>query len=138
MKSPLLFSLPKFPGKGGVLSFIEETTDFPLNTIKRVFWVYGTEDHIERGNHAHINSDRIIICLQGAIKVKLEDVSGKQYLYDLHEPDKALFIPRLHWINLSFSNEAMMLALVSCLMEEDQLIHTYTDFKEFSLKTEFN
>jgi hypothetical protein len=128
MNTPRLLPFPKFTNKGGSLSFIEQSATCPID-VKRVFWIYDTLDEVTRGNHAHLNSERILVCLQGHIEVTLENLAGEISTYDLISPSEGLYIPKLHWIKMKFASTSMMVAMVNCLLEEDQVIHDYAVFK---------
>jgi hypothetical protein len=127
--SPYLITLSKNAGKSGYLSFIEESDDFPID-IKRVYWIYGNSQDTNRGDHAHINSDRILVCLQGAVHVTMESVEGKIFSFDLSEPWVALYFPRNYWINLEFDEGSLLIALSSCLFRDEKVERDYQNFKK--------
>jgi hypothetical protein len=127
--SPYLIPLSKNAGKSGYLSFIEESTDLPID-IKRVYWIYGNSQDAVRGNHAHINSDRILVCLQGTVHVKMESVEGKIISFDLNDPSIALYFPRNYWINLEFEEGSILIALSSCLFQDEKVERDYQNFKK--------
>jgi oxalate decarboxylase/phosphoglucose isomerase-like protein (cupin superfamily) len=132
MSEPRLLSFPKFTNKGGSLSFLEQSATCPID-VKRVFWIYDTETEVARGNHAHLNSERILVCIQGKIEVSLENKEGLVTSYVLTNPDEGLYIPKLHWIKMLFAPKSMMVAMVNCLLDEDQVIHDFEEFKNVNL-----
>ena len=127
--NPYLITLSKNAGKSGYLSFIEESNDFPID-IKRVYWIYGNSQDGVRGNHAHINSDRILVCLQGVVHVKMESVEGKIISFDLNDPSIALYFPRNYWINLKFEEGSILIVLSSCLFQDEKVERDYQNFKK--------
>lgn len=126
---PYLITLPKLAGKSGVLSFLDEGGDLPIQ-VKRVYWIYNVDEAAVRGNHAHVNADRVIACLSGSVTVSMEDVQGKAYSFVLDDPSKALYFPRLHWVRLTFTKGAILIALSSCVFENDEIVSDYDQFKK--------
>jgi hypothetical protein len=124
---PRLIELPKSQGKGGALSFIEEGENLPFK-VKRIFWIYEVDSDVERGHHGHEFSHRIIVCLQGEIKVEIQDLYGNEYSYVLDSPSQAVYFPPRHWLKTTFKKGAILLSATSHLYEED---HTITDYEDF-------
>ncbi|HEU5289679.1 MAG TPA: FdtA/QdtA family cupin domain-containing protein [Cyclobacteriaceae bacterium] len=131
-----MITLTKNPGKSGNISFLEESHEmFP---IKRVYWIYDVTENAMRGNHSHLNSERIIVALQGSVEVSIENVQGESYSFNLHKPSQALFVPRLHWVKLKFEKNSLMIALSSCLFEDDVLLTDYTQFKQLRYNSQMS
>jgi len=131
LESPYLIKLNRVASKGGVLSSIQADESLPME-IKRSYWIYDTDENALRGHHVHLNSSRILVCLAGAVEVLLEGKSGLISRWNISRPDVALFIPTLHWINLRFSPGTILLVFASCLLEEDNMLKSYTEFKAYS------
>ncbi|MDH5475628.1 MAG: FdtA/QdtA family cupin domain-containing protein [Cyclobacteriaceae bacterium] len=129
MFSPKFIELPEFSSKGGVLSFIEEGDHLPFK-VRRIYWVYDVENEVERGNHCHEYSHRIVVCLAGEVKVELVDLQGVKYSFELNRPNQIVYIPPKHWMTTTFSSGAILLSATSHLFEEDRPI---TDYDEFLL-----
>ena len=125
---PYLITLTKNPGKSGSISFLEEGEEiFP---IKRVYWIYDVSEGAIRGDHSHMNSERILVALQGNIEVSIESVQGENFSFNLQKPSQALFVPKQHWIKLKFEKNTLMIALSSCLFEDDIILTDYNQFKQ--------
>lgn len=133
---PHVITLSKNLGKSGNISFLEESQDmFP---IKRVYWIYDVTESALRGNHSHLNSERIIVALQGKVEVEIESVQGENYSFVLRKPSEALFVPRLHWIRLKCEKNAILVVLSSCLFEDDVVITDYNEFKRLKFKSQMS
>ena len=94
----------------GCLTSVEELLDVPID-IKRIFYMHHvTED---RGGHAHIDTDQIVIPISGTFKIKLFD--GKESkVFDMFDSTKGLYIPRLTFTDLyDFSLDAVCLVLAN-------------------------
>jgi len=94
----------------GCLTSIEEIQDVPIE-IKRIFYMHHvTED---RGGHAHIDTDQVIIPISGSFKVKLFDGKDTE-CFDMNDCTKALYVSRLTFTDLfDFSEDAVCLVLAN-------------------------
>lgn len=94
----------------GCLSSVEGGQDIPFE-IKRIFYMHHvTED---RGGHAHIDTDQLIIPISGFFKVKLFDGKHTE-IFDMHDCTKGLYVPRLVFTDLyDFTQDAVCLVLSS-------------------------
>lgn len=128
---PYLIDLPKIPGINSQLTFFESGADFPI-VIKQVYWIYDVDTTAVRGNHAHANADRVIICLNGEVEVIIENIRGEKQTFILNDPSKALYFPRLHWIRLNFSKGSVLIAFSSCSYQDDIVIKDYQEFRKFN------
>ena len=127
MRKPYIFDLPVISGTNGKLSFIEESSDSFL--IKRVYWIYDSIAGVVGGNHAHLNTDRILICSMGKALIQLEDSKGEKYKFILDHPAKGLYFPKLHWITYELIERTILMVLTDALYEDDVKIADYADFK---------
>ena len=124
---PRLIELPKSKGKGGALSFIEEGENLPFQ-VRRIYWIYGIDFEVERANHCHEFSHRVMFCLHGKVIVNIDDLYKEHYSFELTAPNQALYIPPKHWIKLTLSPETILLSASSHLYEDDFAITNYDDF----------
>lgn len=131
--NPYLITLKKNAGKSGNLSFLEENNDLPIQ-IKRVYWIYEVSADAERGNHAHLASDRIIVCVHGVADVSIENTKGEIFSFRLATPSQAVFLPRYHWVRIKLSQGAVLITLASSLFEEDVVERDYVKFKSSALQ----
>lgn len=94
----------------GALTSVEELCDIPID-IKRIFYMHHvTED---RGGHAHIDTDQVVIPISGSFKIKIFD--GKESkVFEMNDCTKGLYIPRLTFTDLyDFTPEAVCLVLAN-------------------------
>ena len=94
----------------GILSSIESSIDIPFE-IKRIFYMH----HIvsDRGGHAHLDTDQVIIAISGGFQIELYDGTEK-VSFTMDNPIKGLFVPRMIFIQLfDFSKDAVCLVLAS-------------------------
>ena len=111
----------------GQLVAIEEGHDVPFD-IKRVFYIYGTQEGIPRGQHSHFKTKQYLIAVNGSCKVTLDD--GKESVtYDLDQPSKGLFQDALIWGSMhDFSSDCVLLVLANEHYEDSDYIRSYDDF----------
>jgi WxcM-like, C-terminal len=126
---PYCITLKKTDVKSGSLSYIEQSGDLPI-AVKRIYWIYDVDNDAERGNHAHANSDRVIICLYGTVEIVLENSEGESFFFLLNNPCQVLFFPRNHWIKLTCSKGSILVVASSCIFSEDEMITNYQEFKK--------
>ena len=105
-----LIDLKTIEDSRGSLTAVEGAQDIPFE-IKRIFYLYHVS--ADRGGHALIDTDQVLIPIHGKLMVKL--FNGKEtdeYLMD--DCTKGLFIPRLYFTNIyEFSPESVCLVLSS-------------------------
>ena len=128
MPKPRIINLPEIEGKQGKYSVLEE----PLLPFvpRRVYWIYDSVPENTGGNHAHLNADRVLICVNGKAKVHLESIEGLHYDFILDHPSKALYFPRLHWITYTLQDQAILMSLVNVPFNEDVKIADYANFRQ--------
>jgi hypothetical protein len=131
ISKPYCTILQKTEVKSATLSYMDVLGDLPID-VKRLYWIYNVSEGSERGNHAHANSDRVIVCMKGIVNAVIENSSGEKFDFILDDPSKILFFPKWHWINLALSENSILLVASSCAFKEDVLITDYLEFKKTS------
>ena len=128
VKTVYKIALPSVCDKRGVLTSIEANQSIPIE-IKRVFYMH----HItqDRGGHAHIETDQVIIPISGSIKVKVFD-GVKEDVYVLDNCTEGLFVPRLTFCDLhDFSKDAVCLVLANTHYDMGKSLRNLSDFMEY-------
>jgi hypothetical protein len=126
---PHLITVPKVNSKSGTLSFMEVDGTLPFD-VKQLYWIYNIEGDADRGNHAHLNTDRVIICISGTIDILVESVAGEQYKFQLKDPSEVLFYPRMHWIKLKFHKGALAAVGASDVFKNDIAVKDFNEFRK--------
>ena len=124
------------PVKGdhrGQLIAIEGNIDIPFS-IKRVFYIYGTENNVPRGQHAHFKTKQFLVCVNGSCRVTLDD-SHKKTTYELNRPYIGLLQNELIWGEMhDFSYDCVLLVLASENYISEDYIRDYASFVRFVSK----
>lgn len=114
----------------GQLIALEEFKDIPFR-IKRVYYMYDTEDGFVRGKHAHKNLQQILVCIHGSCKIKLDNGKEKK-IVPLERPYEGLYVANNMWREIfDFSPGAVLLVFASEFFDEDDYIRDYDEFLKF-------
>lgn len=126
MEKVRLINLPKLKDNRGSLSFVEGKNHIPFE-IKRIFYLYENSE-MERGDHAHKESEQFIIPINGSFDFCVTDGKEKK-TFHLNDPSKGLYIPTMIWCNLkNFSSGSSCLVLSSDIYKEDDYYRNYQEF----------
>ncbi len=122
----------EFPQNGnselGYLSFIEDNQLIPFD-IKRVYWIYGLErNSSERGNHAHINDEQVIICMQGKAIIETIDQNNNTNKFELLKPSQGLFVPKLIWKNIKIDSNTILICISSKKYQPNNYLKDFNTF----------
>lgn len=100
----------------------------PFN-IKRVYYIYHTEQGVSRGHHAHKNLKQVAICVAGKCRMVLDDGANREEVW-LDCPTKGLVIEDMVWREMhDFSKDCVLLVLASQHYDESDYIRDYDDFQ---------
>lgn len=112
----------------GQLVALEKGEDFPFD-IKRVYYIWGTEPHITRGNHAHKQLEQVIVCTSGSCDFVLDDGKGRVEKVHLDNPAQGLYIKSNIWRQFTnFSRDCVVMVLASEHYKEEDYIRNYDKF----------
>jgi hypothetical protein len=128
MEKPFLFDFSQTGDEeNGLLSVAEHSQSLPFEP-KRVYWVYKTPENVSRGNAANRKCVYALVCPKGEALVEIIDLKGQKSNFKLTDPNQGLYIPPMHWRNVSLDSEAILLCLAS---EKFDLEDYIRDFEEF-------
>lgn len=115
-------------GINGSLVFAEIVKQIPFD-IKRVFWIKAGGE-ASRGDHANLKVHEVLVCLQGSVKVLLDN--GQRYNeFVLNDPSKGLFIKSKTWIKMTeFAENTILMCLASEPYDEKDYLRDYKAFEE--------
>ena len=115
----------------GNLIAVEESITIPFQ-IKRVFYMNNISQ--DRGGHAHINTDQVIIAVHGTFKVKLSNDKNST-VFHFKNSEKGLFVHKLIFTELyDFSPNAVCLVLASTNYDIKKSLRNIEDYLSY-LKT---
>ncbi|MES2486368.1 MAG: FdtA/QdtA family cupin domain-containing protein [Bacteroidota bacterium] len=127
-----IIDLPVIEDSRGNLAFIQE--GIVPYAFKRVYYLFDIPSGAERGGHAHIEQNEVLIALSGSFDVILDDGSLRES-YTLNRPGKGLHITTGIWRELeNFSSGAICLVIAEDVFSEADYIREYADFLTYKNK----
>lgn len=121
----------EFPQKGderGHLVIVEGKQDVPFE-IKRIFYIYGSDANVVRGQHANLRSEFVLINVAGKSKVKVKDGLGNEAIFSLNRPHTGIYLPKMVWKDMyDFSKDSVLLVLSSEHYDPEEYIRDYDEF----------
>ncbi len=114
----------------GGLCFFEGERDIPF-AIKRIYFIFHTEEGIRRGFHAHKETRQLLFCPHGEIDILLDD-GREQQIVTLDDPSKGLLLSSCLWREMIWkqTDSVLCVAASTCYDEEDY-IRDYDDFLRY-------
>ena len=129
-----IIELPKFLDARGNLSFAENFTQIPFE-IKRTYWLYDVPGGENRGGHAEINNEELIVALSGAFDIVVDDGNEKK-TFTLNRSYYGLYLPKGLWREIkNFSTNAVALEFGSIPYDVNDYILNYEAFKVYANST---
>lgn len=111
----------------GSLVALEETKNVPFE-IKRVYYMFNTQDGIRRGFHAHKNLIQLAIPVRGACKFLMDDGHERLDII-LDNPASGLLIEPMMWHEMyDYSEDCVLLVLANDHYDESDYIRNYDEF----------
>ena len=131
-----LAQMLEFPQHGddrGHLVIVEGQNDIPFE-IKRIFYIYGSDNEVVRGQHANRRSEFVLINVAGTSKVRVKDGRGNEAVFSLNRPHTGIYLPKMVWKDMyDFSEDSVLLCLSSEHYDANEYIRNYDDYvKEVS------
>ncbi len=112
----------------GSLIGIEKNLNIPFS-IRRIYYIFGTQKDVSRGFHAHRDLQQLIICVSGSCRMVLDD--GRERVeHIIDRPNKAIFVRNMVWREMhDFSEDCVLVVVASEVYDERDYIRDYRDFK---------
>lgn len=111
----------------GKLVVVEGESDIPFD-IKRVFYIYGSDTDVIRGQHANKKTEFVLINVSGTSKVKVDN-GVETEIIELNRPRMGLYLPNNLWKDMyDFSEDSVLLVLASEHYDSSEYIRDYEQF----------
>lgn len=124
-----IIELPKILDARGNLSFAENFKQIPFE-IKRTYWIYDVPGGEDRGGHAFIENQEVVIALSGAFDMVVDDGTS-QKTFSLNRSYYGLYIPAGLWRTMkNFSTNSFALEFGSVAYSAGDYIREYDEFKK--------
>lgn len=113
----------------GKLVVVEGARDIPFD-IQRVFYIYGSDSEVVRGQHANRESEFVLINVGGTSKVRIDN-GHSEAVVELDKPMMGLYIPTMVWKDMyDFSEDSILLVLASTHYNGSEYIRDYEAYKK--------
>ena len=114
----------------GYLVVVEGMKDIPFE-IKRIFYIYGSDPLVIRGQHANRKTEFVLINVFGQSKVKVKDGKGNEAVFSLNRPHTGVYLPKMVWTDMyDFSPDSVLLCLASEPYDVKEYIRDYEEFSK--------
>ena len=111
----------------GKLVVIEGGLAIPFD-IQRVFYIYGSDETVVRGQHANRESEFVLINVSGTSKVRITD-GKEEFNVELNKPMMGVYIPKMVWKDMyDFSPDSVLLVLASTLYDGKEYIRNFAEY----------
>ena len=111
----------------GKLVVVEGAQDIPFD-IQRVFYIYGSDSEVVRGQHANRNSEFALINVSGSSKVRVDN-GFEEEIIELNRPRMGLYLPTMLWKDMyDFSADSVLLVLANTHYDGHEYIRDYDEF----------
>jgi acetyltransferase-like isoleucine patch superfamily enzyme/dTDP-4-dehydrorhamnose 3,5-epimerase-like enzyme len=129
VKGVKIYNLPLIIDMRGSLSFAEYGQYLSF-LPKRYFLVFNVANKEIRGEHAHKTLEEFLVCVHGSCSLVISDGQHRQEIL-LDRPNIGVHIPPMIWgTQYKYSDDAVLLALVSDVYDAGDYIRDYDDFLE--------
>ena len=115
--------------RGNLVVIEGEGRDIPFD-IKRVFYIYGSDSSVVRGQHANRETEFLLVNVSGTSKVKVDN--GKESeIIELNKPRMGLYLSSMLWKDMyDFSEDSVLLVLASRHYDSKEYIRNYDEYLE--------
>lgn len=126
-KKPSIVEFQERGDERGYLVVAESNAEVPFD-IKRVFYIYGTEENVARGEHANRLTEFMLIVVNGSCKVDVDDGNNVE-MFELKHQNQGLYLPKMYWKTMyDFSPDCILLVLCSEKYNSEEYIRDYDEF----------
>jgi dTDP-4-dehydrorhamnose 3,5-epimerase-like enzyme len=106
----------------------ERSVPFP---IRRVYYIFGTKDGVERGFHAHKALNQVAVAVSGSCEMVLDDGESTVSV-TLSSPNLGVYIgPGIWHVMSDFTEDCVLLVLADQVYDEADYIRNYDEFKSW-------
>lgn len=111
----------------GMLVALEGMRDVPFD-IRRVYYIFATQEAVRRGQHAHRSLTQLAIAVRGSVTFLLDDGSGPAEV-TLDDPGSGVLIGPMVWRELHhFSDDCVVMVLADQVYDPTDYIADYEQF----------
>ena len=122
-----ILDFPDLGDERGNLVVVEGGSAIPFE-IKRIFYIYGSDNEVIRGCHANLRSEFVMINVSGTSKVRVDN-GYETRIIELNRPRMGLYLRNNVWKEMyDFSPDSVLLVLSNEHYDPDQYIRDYETY----------
>lgn len=122
-----ILEFPEMGDERGNLVVVEGEQLVPFK-INRVFYMYGSDDTVVRGQHANRESEFVLINVSGTSKVRVTD-GREEAVIELNKPRMGLYLSTMLWKDMyDFSADSVLLVLTNTHYNGAEYIRDYDEY----------
>lgn len=108
----------------GKLVVVENLKDIPFE-MKRIFYIYGSDPEVVRGQHANRRTEFVLINVSGTSKVRVTDGRCER-VFILDHPHMGVYLPSMIWKDMyDFSPDSVLLVVASEVYDPTEYIRDF-------------
>lgn len=128
-----ILDFPDLGDERGNLVVVEGGSAIPFE-IKRIFYIYGSDDEVVRGMHANLRSEFVMINVSGTSRVKVDN-GCETRIIELNRPRMGLYLKNMVWKEMyDFSPDSVLLVLSNEHYDPEEYIRSYEDYLKMVVK----
>ena len=122
-----MLTFPTFNDNGYIE--VEGCKDVPFE-IKRIFYIFGKGNvGTVRGKHSNRKSEFVLFNVKGKSKVKTIDENKNEVVYELNEPNQAVYLPKYVWKEMyDFTEDSVLMVLTNEYYDATEYIRDFDEF----------
>lgn len=113
--------------RGNLVVIEGNGVDIPFD-IKRVFYIYGSDAEVVRGQHANRETEFLLVNVSGTSRVKVDN-GRESRVIELNRPRMGLYLSPMVWKDMyDFSADSVLLVLASRHYDAAEYIRDYQEY----------
>jgi oxalate decarboxylase/phosphoglucose isomerase-like protein (cupin superfamily) len=129
-----IIDLPKILDPRGNLTFAQFPGQVPF-AIERIFWTYDVPGGEQRGGHAYLRQEEVIMALSGSFDVIVTEEDGSVRKFSLNRSYYGLYLPPFTWRHMeNFSTNSLALHLASTTFDRLDYVYDFEQFRQIKDK----
>lgn len=122
-----ILNFPDLGDERGNLVVVEGGSAVPFE-IKRIFYIYGSDQEVIRGCHANLRSEFVMINVSGTSKVRVDN-GEESCIIELNRPRMGLYLKNNVWKEMyDFSPDSVLLVLSNEHYDPEEYIRDYETY----------
>lgn len=122
-----ILEFPELGDERGNLVVIEGGIQIPFD-IQRIFYIYGSDDTVVRGQHANRQSEFVLINVSGTSKVRVDD-GYEERIIELNKPKMGIYLDKMVWKDMyDFSPDSVLIVLANTHYDGSEYIRDYDEY----------